>query len=221
MYRVNRQSLLDAAKANINFPRFNLPSDLLSSVSQQFVPVVILMLFNAGLAGTYSFAMRIIRMPVIVLSTSVTSVLRKSTGGFATLNRAMLVQMHRKLVAAMALIAVVPIAVLIIFGKELFDLVFGPQWRQAGQLSQILGIGVFFEFIGFPLSVFFVTTGKQKHLFRIQLFNSLLFFAAILAGRLFEDDFLMVTVFISASMVLSNLILIHYSRQACFSYRDI
>jgi hypothetical protein len=47
-----------------------------------------------------------------------------------------------------------------------------------------------------------------------------LFFGAIIIGRLFEDEFLMVTVFISASMVLSNLIMIHYSRQACFSYRD-
>lgn len=218
-YHVNCITLRQTAIAFRNFPRFNLPSDVLQAISQQFVPVVMLMLFNATIAGIYSFAMRIIRMPVIVLSTSVTAVLRKSTGGFAALSRLSLLQMHRKLVLSMATIAILPIVGLILFGEEIFLCAFGAQWQEAGRLSEILGVGVFFEFIGFPLSVFFVVTGKQRQLFRIQFFNSLLLFGAIYIGRRFSDGFLMVSVFVSIAMVLSNLILIYFSRWACSNYR--
>jgi O-antigen/teichoic acid export membrane protein len=98
----------------------------------------------------------------------------------------------------------VPFLFLLAWGPDLFSLVFGEQWRAAGRLTQILAPGLLLEFIAVPLAVFFLVTGTQRRLFRVQLAGVSLLALALAAGRWFFGNFTATIVMISVAMVLAN-----------------
>jgi O-antigen/teichoic acid export membrane protein len=202
-----RQAALSRLRATarryIKFPRYTLAADAVGVAMQQFIPVVVLAFFNPTLAGLYAFSMRVVRVPLIVVSSAVAGSLRKEAvdrlHGKGELAR--LVAMTTR---NLFLLSLAPFLVIVLFGREIFGLVFGEQWLPAGALVQILSPGIMLEFIAFPLSVIFLVTNSQQYTFRIQAVGFLALLAALAIGRYYFDDFLATCYLISAVMVAVN-----------------
>ena len=64
--------LWEAAQEHRNFPRYTLAADAIGVAVQQFIPVFIVALYNPSIAGLYSFAVRVVRVPLIVISVVLT-----------------------------------------------------------------------------------------------------------------------------------------------------
>jgi len=65
---------------------------------------------------------------------------------------------------------VVPFLILLFYSPELFILVFGEKWRQAGEFSQILSFLFFIQFVVSPLSSLILIAEKQKIDFYLQIY---------------------------------------------------
>jgi O-antigen/teichoic acid export membrane protein len=69
-------------------------------------------------------------------------------------------------------LGIFPILLLTLIGKDVFIVVFGARWAEAGIYIQILGLWIFFQFISSPISTLFAVLEKQHYGL---LFNGVLF----------------------------------------------
>jgi O-antigen/teichoic acid export membrane protein len=196
--------LQEVARTHFHFPRYSLPADAFNVVVQQFVPVFITAMFNPMVAGLYAFSTRVIRVPVFVISTAASTVLRKAVAD--RVNQAgTLFPTFRSATLALAAIGIVPFAVLGVYAAPIFQVVFGEEWRDAGTIVRILSPGIFLEFVALPLTAFFVITRKLRYMFWLQLANLVLLAAALYVGRRIWNDFNATCALMAAALVGVNL----------------
>ena len=72
------------------------------------------------------------------------------------------------------LFSLVPFGLLFFTGEELFAFVFGENWRQAGEFSQIMAPWLMLNFVVSPITQLPIVVNKLKSFFWIGLMGSLL-----------------------------------------------
>ena len=96
-----------------NFPRYALGADALGLVTLSFTPVLISALFNPALAGVFAFSIRVVRLPMLVISTAIAGVLRKE--GIDQLRRTGSVySLYRSIVTGLLAVGLVPCIVMLL-----------------------------------------------------------------------------------------------------------
>lgn len=196
--------LRETAISYANFPRYALGADGINVAIQQFVPVFILALFNPVLAGVYSFSSRIVRTPLVILATAITGALRKESVDRVHRGES-LATLYFDTTRSLFLLGILPFVVALLFGRQIFTLIFGQAWADAGRVVQILSPGILLEFVAVPLSAFFLVTQNQRYTFRIQSLSLVLLLGALFAGRYYFDDFLASCYLLTIAMVAANL----------------
>lgn len=200
---VSLSRLRETALEFSNFPRYTLAADAIGVVMQQFIPVFVLALFNPAVAGLYSFSTRIVRVPLIVISTAVSTALRKEAAdtvhGGHSLRR-----LFRATVRTLAWLSLGPFVLMLLFSRPIFGFVFGQKWIEAGRIVQILSPGILFEFVAFPLTVIFLVTNTQRFTFRVQLAGFIGLVVALALGSHYLNDFVTTCYLISVVMVAVN-----------------
>lgn len=197
-------NLRATARQHLNFPRFTLPADAITIVSQQFIPVFVLALYNPAIAGLYAFSVRAVRVPLIVVSTALAGALRKEAIDRVHSGRS-LAGLFSATARSLAVLSLAPFIIVLLFAKPIFATVFGAGWIEAGRVVQILSPGILLEFISLPLAVFFLVTNTQRYTLAIQLSGFVLLVGALLIGRQHYGDFLSTCYLVSGVMVLVNL----------------
>jgi O-antigen/teichoic acid export membrane protein len=195
-----------------NLPRYAMPADAVTLVAQQFVPVFVMAMFNPALSGLYAFSTRVVRTPLLVVSAAVAGALRKEAMDHAQSGRS-LQPLFANTVRALFVVGLVPFVALVAAGPAIFALVFGPQWREAGHVVQILSPGLLLELVAFPLSAFFLMTRTQHYTLRVQAAGFVALVAAIYVGRHYLNDFASTAYLISLVLVGINLTSIVLARR--------
>jgi len=187
-----------------SFPRYALGADALGLVTLSFTPVLISAFFNPALAGVFAFSIRVVRLPMLVISTAIAGVLRKE--GIDQLRRTgSIYSLYRSIVIGLLAVGLVPCIVMLLFGPEIFGVVFGAEWSEAGRVVQILSPGILLEFVAFPLTTLYLITGRQRITLKLQLIGTSLLFGAIAFGSAVLDDFMATCFLIAGVMVIVNL----------------
>jgi O-antigen/teichoic acid export membrane protein len=171
----------------INFPKYSLPSELLNFVSSQLPILVFKPLFGNTIMGLYSFSHRYISLPVQLISKSVSEVLVEKTVKLRD-RKTELSEVVLGLFKRQFLLGIVVFSILGLWGKELFSLVFGKEWEQAGLMAQYLAPWLFAVLMGSPLSAIVTAFEHQKF---SMVFNILLIvfrLSAILLGFYFTHS---------------------------------
>jgi O-antigen/teichoic acid export membrane protein len=186
-----------------HFPRYTLGADALVVLNQQFIPVALLALFGPAAAGLVSLALRVLRVPQIVVVNALTSALRKETvdrrdAGYR------LDRLFTRTTATLLLAGVVPFVVIAIAGADIFAYAFGVEWREAGELARILASGLLAEFVGFPAATFLLVLGAQRYSFRLQVAATLLLASVILVAGASYRSLAATCAGIAATLVLIN-----------------
>lgn len=175
------------ARRYINFPKYSVPGELLNYLSSQLPVFMIKPFFGGTLLGLYSFSHRYLSIPVQLSSISIGSVyvqkaqsLKRSPEELGDLT----FDLYKK----QFLTAIIPFTLLALWGREIFGLVFGPDWEFSGTLGQLLAPWLFAVFIGSPLANILIIMEKQNISL---LFNVLMLIfraAALITGGLILRD---------------------------------
>lgn len=163
-----------AAKRYKQFPIFSTWSGLFNTAGTQLPPLMFAALFSTGAAGLYALAHRVLAMPMSILGDAIGKVFFSNAAVAYREGRLapMVEKVHRKL----AEIAMPATLMLVIAGPELFALVFGQNWREAGEFARYMAPWLYMVFITSPLSTLFSVLERQR--------LGLLFQAALLVVRL-------------------------------------
>ena len=142
------------------FPLIDTWGGLLNSISWQLPALMLSSFFSVSTVGFYALGLTLIKKPLSLISGALSQVFYQKACKEKNLkgNNGELVE---NLMDKLMFISILPTAILSMVGEELFLVVFGERWAEAGLYTQILAPWVFFWFISSPLSTLFLVYERQ------------------------------------------------------------
>jgi lipopolysaccharide exporter len=158
----------DIALRYLDFPKYSAPQSFINGVMAQMPILTFGIYYGAGVVGSVYLATKIVQLPLIVMGQSVRTVFLKHAAD----NRQKISKLYvsfTKITLVLTLIIIIPIAVLFYCGPDLFELVFGNEWRQAGTFSGWLAVWFGANFVQQPSRALFIVFEKQRNLLWIDV----------------------------------------------------
>lgn len=194
MHKPKRLKQFSLAKRYINFPRFLVLAHTMNASSRQLPNVFFNIFFSATVAGFYLLIQRVISAPLSIIGSAIGDVFRQQASK-AYAERGECIYEYKKTFKKLLIISLVPFGAFVFIAPDLFAIVFGKNWRQAGEYAQILMPMFFLQFVASPLSVLFIVAEKQKE----DLLMQIVLLSGIILSFFLTKDIGLVLVFISVT----------------------
>lgn len=199
------------------FPLYDTWSSLLNTISWQLPALLMASFFSPAIVGYYALGFRILQMPMSLIGAAISQVF---------FQRAADAKMHKNLGVVventfgyLVVIGLYPILTLTLISRDLFAVVFGPNWTEAGVYAQLLSIWVFFWFVSSPLSTVFSILEKQEFLLKFNLVNFLTRFASLYIGGAVYDARMSILLFSSSGIIVYGYLVMSVMSQSGVSLR--
>ncbi|SOY82787.1 conserved membrane hypothetical protein [Cupriavidus taiwanensis] len=150
------------------FPKYDVPAALVDVVGTQMPNFLLAALFSPIVAGYYMLAERVLMMPMTLLAQAVAQVMLGATQDKArnkTLDR-----LAVKVVSVLTAVVALPTLLVFWAGPDIFALVFGQGWREAGVYASWMMLGLAAQFLYSPVSILLMATEGQQLNLCINLF---------------------------------------------------
>jgi teichuronic acid exporter len=205
IFNLDFKVLLLTAKEYVNFPKYMLVSDLATISSQQLPPIIFSLFFNNIIVGNFSLANRILRIPAIVLTSSVANVFRNEAIEeiriFGNCNK-----IYKFTILRLTIISVIVFSFASFISPYIFEILLGKEWEIAGKMAQIISIMMIFDFIALPFNSLYYILKKQKIYMWLQTVNTLFSLIMLFFGEYFFDSYMVSIILFSISNSLFNII---------------
>lgn len=199
----------ELAKEYSDFPILRTPQNLINAASQSLPIFLLAAFFGASSAGHYTIALTVLGVPSGLIAGSVMSVFYpKVTKAFHSGEdiRKLII----KATIAMAAVGVFPFILVIAYGPELFQFVFGKEWSVAGEYAQLLSFWLFLQYINKPAVSAIPALRIQGGLLLYELFSTGAKIIALWIGfSVFKSDIAAIAAF-SFSGVVAYIWLIYW-----------
>ena len=194
--------VLEMARRHIDFPKFRAPVMLINAISQHLPTLVLAAYFGPAAAGFFALCKQALTMPTNLIGKSVADVYYPRISR-AIHDREPVAAMLLKATTALALVGLVPFAIVAVFGPWLFATVFGQQWQVAGEYARWLALAEFAVFISRPSVVAVPALSLQARFLLFEVFSTSLRLIALFGGAVLLGDALAtVQAFAAASIVI-------------------
>ncbi|MCL4562610.1 MAG: oligosaccharide flippase family protein [Chloroflexi bacterium] len=201
------------------FPIYATPSTLLNTISWQLPTFFLATFFSPTIVGYYDLGNRVIRMPLSIIAGALSQVFYQRAAQ-ARIDGT-LTDWVERIFRTLINFGMFPMAVMTIIGQDVFIVVFGVQWREAGVYTQILSIWMFFWFISSPLSTLFFVLEKQEYLLRLNIFILITRVFSLGVGSLLRDARLAIMLFAVSGIVVYGYLCISIIIAAKVSWKRV
>ncbi|WP_167670800.1 lipopolysaccharide biosynthesis protein [Allopusillimonas ginsengisoli] len=150
---VSAKGIRSAGVRYKKFPLFSSWGALLDTAALQMPLLVIAQMFGATITGLFSFAFRVLTVPLNLISGSIAQVLFQRVAELHNDNPSVLGRYLLRIFLLLCCVSALPILLFTLFGREIFTVVFGEAWAPAGDYAGILVIAAAARFTVYPLSV--------------------------------------------------------------------
>lgn len=181
------------AKRYRKFPQFDTWSALLNTTSWQLPALLLSSYFSSAIVGYYALGFRLLQLPMSLIGTAISQVFFQRASEAEIQNT--LPPLVESTFEFLVTIGLFPMIILAFVGRDLFTLVFGIAWTEAGLYVQFLSVWAFFWFVSSPLSTLFIIREKQEFLLRFNVFNFMTRFSALLIGGILQEPRIAVLLF--------------------------
>jgi O-antigen/teichoic acid export membrane protein len=152
------------ARTYIKHPKQLAPAGLIGVIAQQLPIFIISNSFAAAATGFYSLAYRLVSLPTELIAKAIGDVYRQKIAD-AYNKKGDFRSIYLKTLGLTSSIAILPFSLLYLVAPDLFGIVFGKEWRVAGEYAQILVVSSFFQFVFTPLDKGAVVVGATTYVF--------------------------------------------------------
>jgi len=162
------------------FPLIDSGSNLMNVVSWQLPVLMLSGFFSTGVAGLYSLGFQMIQLPMSFIGGSIRQVFLQRSS--VAKHEGKLPALVEDTCSVLIMLSVMPFLLLTIVGGDLFALVFGSQWYEAGVFAQILGIWAMIWFVASIMSELMYVLEYQEFGFLFNILNLSTRFLSLLIG---------------------------------------
>jgi O-antigen/teichoic acid export membrane protein len=147
-------------KRHRKFPLYSSWSSLLNTASWMMPALMLGAFFSPIVVGFYALGFRALQTPLNLVSGALSQVFFQRAS-VARLNGT-LPSLVEELFGRLLIVGVLPCLYLAIIGEDLFILVFGVNWAEAGFYTQLLAPWALIWFISSPLSTVYIILEQQQ-----------------------------------------------------------
>ncbi|MCF2857416.1 oligosaccharide flippase family protein [Pseudoalteromonas sp. SMS1] len=169
------------------YPVYSVPSEALDIYTKQ-MPIFLMGLFSGAYAvGLFALVDRVLSKPLSIVGRAVAlpfrgeAVKRYNEQGSCR-------PIVLKVLLVLTAMSIVPFCILYFYAESLFGLVFGEEWKKAGEFAKLLVPIFFFQFITSPITFVFHIAGKQQVDFYIHIFMVIILTSCFLVGYQVYDN---------------------------------
>lgn len=148
---VSFRSLKYVLKRYKKFPLYSAPSNYVYTASNHLPVILLVSLFDSTITGFFGLAKSITYLPISLIGNSISQVFYSESAHLGNESPKEIKKLSVKLMKKIAMVAIIPLLVLLFFGPVLFSFVFGKEWYEAGVYARLLSIMVYFHFIITPI----------------------------------------------------------------------
>jgi len=192
-----------------SFPAYRLPAQLLQVFSSQAPLLLTAALYDAETTGQLGLALMTLAIPMQLLGYTTSKAYYAEIASLGRKNAAEVKVVTYSVIKRLFGFSILPSAVLLAFGEDLFELAFGPQWALAGQLAAILATYLLFQFIHAPASHLLSLFQRQRLLLMLNVQRTVLtvacFYVAHVVDLSITAGILLYSVTLSAHYLFSLL----------------
>ena len=189
--------------------KFGLPSQIVDTLSNAVLPILIALWFDLKIAGIYFFAYKMTNLPLQLIGVSVGKVFYQRASYLFNHNKEELYGFVLKIIGLTSSMVIIPLILLFFFSKDVILLLVGEEWIEAGTYISILVVMFFFRTISSAISPLADILNRLNITF---IFSILMFFTyvgAMYIGNLY-DNFILAIKIMSIVISLSYITLIIY-----------
>ena len=193
----NRSQLRETALQYKRFPIYSTWSGLFNTVSKSLPVLLLAFYFGPAIAGFFALSRRVLQTPMDLIGQAIAKVFFSEAseairaGKIKSLTERVFV---RLLQFGIPLILIIGLA-----APEVFTLVFGKTWREAGVYTQWLAPFIFFVFITTPMGTLPSVLGKQKQELVFQTILLMGRIASLMVGGTLHDPRMAIALFAGVS----------------------
>ncbi|BAY83952.1 putative O-antigen translocase [Calothrix parasitica NIES-267] len=200
---INIEKLSKVARCYSEFPIYSLPSSLINILAQSLTVPIITQLYGVTAGGYFVLAQRTLALPLSLISRSVADAFHSQIASYAKEEPTKVKYCFLRTAKTLALIAFIPTLGIAILSPQLFSLVFGENWSQAGLLVTIMTPWAFAGVIVSPLSRIVFVLGKQKWKLIYDVFALTTLISVLYIGFIFKLSLISSITFLSIMNVIA------------------
>ena len=199
----NRQ-MLNQLQCNKNQLYYSTPAQLLNSFSYSSITIAIESLFGLATLGYYSLSVRLLGLPLSVISGNVSKVFyERAVREYDNYNT--YAHSLRNTVLFLLLLAIPMVVIMIIWIPDLCGFFFGKEWVKAGEYIRILAPMFGVRFIVTAVSPALIIVNKQKQEMLLQALFILFMLLSYIVTKLLGGDIMFFLICISISFSIAYL----------------
>ena len=208
---IPKKSLFNVLKKYIRFPKFSMPGAVINTITTEFPVLIITYTFGLIVTGPFNLAVRVVGLPITVISGAVYQVLVSRVAELDRENFKLIEPLILKIFAILFVPAIIICFIFSGFLPDLFSFVFGNNWRFAGELASIMIFAYAFKFSISPLGV---VLGLDRNVHLGFYWQALYFFSSIFTLTYFSyldiENFILIFVLVEIVMYLIYFAFIFY-----------
>jgi O-antigen/teichoic acid export membrane protein len=210
--------MMTGLKRYKKFPLIDSGSALLNTISWQLPVLLLSMFFSPVIVGFYALGMLVLQAPMNLIGGSIAQVFfQRAANAKHNGNLSMLVE---NIFWILLKISMFPLLLLVIVGKDIFLVVFGQAWGEAGLYAQILGIWAIFWFISSPLSTILSVHERLGLGFNLTILNLSTRLLSLLIGGLIGSVLVALSLFSASGALIYGLACFIFLKLAGLSYAN-
>ena len=181
---ISRKDLSIQAGKYSEFPKINVLLTITEMMQISGLIFVFSLFFDTTTLGEVSKSIRILLIPLTVISTSVAQVFYQKASKDLSSGIDISINL-KKIVLSMFLFSLPGLILFLFISPWLFGFVLGNEWIVAGEYARILAIWIFIKFVTGPVSSIPLIIKKQKEYFILNLAgNFILILSVVVPGSL-------------------------------------
>lgn len=198
-FTLNR--IWDTFKKYSDFPKFDVPSAFLIQISSRLPVIILANFFPLNIVGYYSLTQRMLDVPLSFVTTAISDTFKQKAAEDFNKNGNCLSVFYetRKL---LLYLAVIPFIIIQFFAPQVFGIVFGSEWLEAGTYAQLLAIMFLFRFVISPLTYTFYIRNKLKNNLIGQTGKFLLVLFGMSVGIVLNSIYLALILFAFSNIII-------------------
>ena len=158
---ISRKKIFYAFKKYIDFPKYNVIPTVLSNAATVLPFLFINKLYSTETVGYLDLSRLVLSIPLVFVSATVSQVFLQQTAEKKNDSQSIKKDIIEILYFLLAIICI-ELLLILLFGPQLFKLVFGSNYSVSGVFSQILVFGFVLNFISSTFSSIFITFEKIR-----------------------------------------------------------
>ena len=182
---INYNILKDILTRYNQFPKFDLPSNILFRSKQAIVIILLLKFYSAEIVGYFGMALLILTIPTTLIGSAVSEVFYKEAATYKSSKQ--LKKSTLDLFFTLLSSSVVIFTLIALFSESLIPFFLGNDWSSGSGVIAVLVIVSFSDFLISPFQNIFKILNKQQFIFMHQASSLIMSIFAIWYGAEFDN----------------------------------